>query len=70
MPKAIIECLRWFAGGQIRSVATVGGNLANASPISDLNPIWLATGAQFEVAGPSGAAMVGMMLLFLVYFFF
>lgn len=54
MPKAIVECLKWFAGHQIRSVATVGGNLANASPISDLNPIWMATQAKFEIMGPNG----------------
>jgi xanthine dehydrogenase/oxidase len=36
---AIREALALFAGRQIRAVASVAGNLANASPISDLNPI-------------------------------
>ena len=31
--------LRWFASTQIRNVACLGGNLATASPISDMNPL-------------------------------
>ncbi|KAM0755454.1 putative xanthine dehydrogenase HxA [Meredithblackwellia eburnea MCA 4105] len=41
--KAIQSQLRYFAGFQIRNVAGVGGNIATASPISDLNPVWVAT---------------------------
>mmetsp|Transcript_81483 Transcript_81483/g.154700 ORF Transcript_81483/g.154700 Transcript_81483/m.154700 type:complete len:1475 (+) Transcript_81483:114-4538(+) len=42
--------IRWFAGHQIRSVAGLGGNIATASPISDLNPCHVAAGARLEVA--------------------
>jgi CO/xanthine dehydrogenase FAD-binding subunit len=35
----MVHQLQWFAGTQIRNVACVGGNVANASPISDLNPV-------------------------------
>ena len=45
--RATREQLRWFAGPQVRHVATVGGNACTASPISDLNPIWLACDATF-----------------------
>ena len=38
----ILEMLRWFAGKQIRNVAAVGGNIVTGSPISDLNPIFMA----------------------------
>jgi xanthine dehydrogenase/oxidase len=41
---AIKKQLRYFAGRQIRNVASPAGNLATASPISDLNPIFVATG--------------------------
>ena len=37
--------LRYFAGRQIRNVASLAGNLATASPISDMNPVLVAAGA-------------------------
>jgi xanthine dehydrogenase/oxidase len=37
--------LRYFAGRQIRNVASLAGNIATASPISDMNPVLLAAGA-------------------------
>ncbi len=37
--------LRYFAGRQIRNAASLAGNLATASPISDINPVLLAAGA-------------------------
>ncbi|KAJ8903637.1 hypothetical protein NDN08_004739 [Rhodosorus marinus] len=46
---AIAGQLKWFAGKQIRNVATVGGNIVTASPISDLNPVWSSSRAQFLV---------------------
>jgi xanthine dehydrogenase/oxidase len=43
-PFAVIKKqLRYFAGRQIRNVASPAGNLATASPISDLNPVFVAT---------------------------
>lgn len=42
---AVVDNLRHFAGTQIRNVATLAGNITTASPISDLNPVWVATGA-------------------------
>lgn len=46
---AIVDMLPWFAGKQIRSVAAVGGNIMTGSPISDLNPIFLASQIELEV---------------------
>lgn len=40
---AIHKQIRYFAGRQIRNVGTPAGNLATASPISDLNPVFVAT---------------------------
>ncbi|CAO1637922.1 unnamed protein product [Sympodiomycopsis kandeliae] len=45
---AIISNASHFASTQIRNVACLGGNIATASPISDLNPVWLATGAHVK----------------------
>ncbi|KVI09438.1 [2Fe-2S]-binding [Cynara cardunculus var. scolymus] len=52
--KAIIEQIKWFAGTQIRNVASVGGNICTASPISDLNPLWMASGAKFQIIDCKG----------------
>lgn len=41
---AIHKQLKYFAGRQIRNVGTPAGNLATASPISDLNPVFVASG--------------------------
>jgi xanthine dehydrogenase/oxidase len=40
--KSIVKMLHYFAGKQIRNVASVGGNIMTGSPISDLNPIFMA----------------------------
>lgn len=47
---AILENLRWFAGHQIRNVGCVGGNIVTASPISDLNPVFMAANSVLTVA--------------------
>ncbi|KAK8086202.1 Xanthine dehydrogenase [Apiospora phragmitis] len=43
--EAIYKQLKYFAGRQIRNVGTPAGNLATASPISDLNPVFMAADA-------------------------
>ena len=42
---AIHKQLKYFAGRQIRNVGTPAGNLVTASPISDLNPVFMASDA-------------------------
>ncbi|KAL9237148.1 hypothetical protein vseg_011734 [Gypsophila vaccaria] len=51
---AIIEQIKWFAGTQIKNVASVGGNICTASPISDLNPLWMAARAKFQIIDSKG----------------
>ncbi|XP_076656021.1 xanthine dehydrogenase rosy [Halictus rubicundus] len=46
----IIGMLHWFAGKQIRNVAAVGGNIMTGSPISDLNPVFMAAGVQLNLS--------------------
>ncbi|GJU77033.1 xanthine dehydrogenase 1-like protein [Tanacetum coccineum] len=52
--KAITEQIKWFAGTQIRNVASVGGNICTASPISDLNPLWMSSRAKFNIVDIKG----------------
>lgn len=52
--KAFIEQIKWFAGTQIKNVASVGGNICTASPISDLNPLWMASRAKFRIIDCEG----------------
>ncbi|KAL8129334.1 hypothetical protein V2J09_018489 [Rumex salicifolius] len=52
--RALVEQIRWFAGTQIKNVASIGGNVCTASPISDLNPLWMATGAKFQIIDKNG----------------
>ncbi|KAL6737361.1 hypothetical protein Aduo_011012 [Ancylostoma duodenale] len=44
--KAVHKIMHWFAGKHVRNVASIAGNVVTASPISDLNPIWMASGAK------------------------
>ncbi|XP_017755715.1 PREDICTED: xanthine dehydrogenase isoform X2 [Eufriesea mexicana] len=46
----IVNMLHWFAGKQIRNVAAVGGNIMTGSPISDLNPIFMAAQIKLNVS--------------------
>ncbi|MCA8980950.1 MAG: xanthine dehydrogenase family protein subunit M [Planctomycetes bacterium] len=43
---------------QIQNRATVGGNIANASPAGDSLPVWMALDAEVEIAGRSGSRRV------------
>ncbi len=59
--------MRVFGSRQIRSRATVGGNICNASPIGDTPPLWLALDATAIVVGPAGERRVPMSVFFLGY---
>ena len=45
----IAEVLRRFGSIQVRACGTVGGNIANGSPIGDLAPMLIALGARLEL---------------------
>ncbi|KAF6321937.1 hypothetical protein mRhiFer1_018423 [Rhinolophus ferrumequinum] len=47
--KGVLEQLRCFGGKQVKSVASIGGNIITASPISDLNPVFMACGAKLTI---------------------
>eukprot|EP00040_Diaphanoeca_grandis_P018555 m.97622 g.97622 ORF g.97622 m.97622 type:complete len:1296 (+) comp26995_c0_seq1:59-3946(+) len=55
---ACLEMLRWFAGEQIRNMATLAGNIVNASPISDLAPVFLAARTTLTVVSPTRTRVI------------
>ncbi len=61
------EILARFAGPPIRNAGTVGGNIANASPIGDGPPIFLALDAEIELLGPAGTRRLKLADFFLDY---
>jgi xanthine dehydrogenase small subunit len=66
-PAAFDEWLTLFASPPIRNRATLGGNLATASPIGDGAPLLLALDAEVEIAGPAGRRTVPLADFFTAY---
>lgn len=62
---ALISALRVLGSRQIRNVATLGGNLCNASPAADSAPPLLVYDASVELAGPSGNRSLALCEFFL-----
>lgn len=52
--RCLVEGADVIGGHQVRNVATVGGNLANASPAADLAPCLLALDGAVTLLGPGG----------------
>ncbi len=66
-PEALHEWLTLFASPPIRNRATLGGNLATASPIGDAAPLLLALDAAVEIAGSNGRRRVPLSAFFTAY---
>jgi CO/xanthine dehydrogenase FAD-binding subunit len=54
----IAQAARLFGSVQIRNRATIGGNLANASPAGDMYPPLVAANADAIVDGPNGSRVI------------
>ena len=52
--RALVEGAEVIGGHQVRNVATVGGNIVNASPAADLVPVLQALDAEVTCLGPGG----------------
>jgi xanthine dehydrogenase small subunit len=66
-PEAFTEWLTLFASPLIRNRATLGGNLATASPIGDAAPMLLALDAVVHVAGRAGRRAIPLSSFFVTY---
>lgn len=61
---SLIKSCAFFGSLQIRNVATIGGNVGNASPSADTAPSLLVHGAKAVLAGPEGERTVPVENLF------
>jgi carbon-monoxide dehydrogenase medium subunit len=55
---ALSQAATTFAGAQIRNLATVGGNICNASPAGDTLPALIAYGTECRLIGPEGERLM------------
>jgi xanthine dehydrogenase large subunit len=63
----LASMLRWFGSRQIRNRATLGGNLATASPIGDSAPVLLALDASLVLESAKGARVIPLNEFFVSY---
>ena len=56
-----------IGGSQIRAQGTIGGNIANGSPIGDLPPLLIALGAEVELVSVRGVRRVLLEQFFVAY---
>ena len=63
----IAEVLRRFGSIQVRACGTVGGNIANGSPIGDLAPMLIAMGATVELRRDEQVRALPLQSFFLDY---
>ena len=61
---ALVEAARVLGSVQIRTMATVGGNLCHATPSAEMPPALLVHDATAEIAGPDGARSIPLAELF------
>jgi xanthine dehydrogenase small subunit len=61
------ELIRRFASLQIRNVATIGGNIANGSPIGDTPPVLIALDAQLILQRGSDRRTIALEDFFIAY---
>jgi aerobic carbon-monoxide dehydrogenase medium subunit len=64
---ALREACETVGAVQTRTVGTIAGNLANASPAADTPPVLVAFRATLDIVGPDGERSVGVDEFFLDY---
>jgi xanthine dehydrogenase small subunit len=66
-PQVFLQWLRLFASPLLRNRATLGGNLATASPIGDGAPLLLALDARVHLVSPRGRRTIPLDTFFIDY---
>jgi xanthine dehydrogenase small subunit len=64
---ALGELVRRIAGSQVRNAATIGGNIANGSPIGDMAPALIALGAQLTLRVGAARRTIPLEDFFIAY---
>ncbi|MBA3324994.1 MAG: xanthine dehydrogenase small subunit [Rhodobacteraceae bacterium] len=64
---ALVELWDRIGGEQVRNMGTIGGNIANGSPIGDTPPALIALGARLRLRGPDGARELALEDFFIEY---
>ena len=64
---ALAELIRRYASGQVRAAATIGGNIANGSPIGDSPPALIALGAVLHLRRGDARRRMALEDFFLAY---
>lgn len=57
---ALVDAAGVVAGHQVRNIATIGGNIVNASPAADFVPPLLALDAELDIIGPDAGRSVAL----------
>lgn len=64
----LCEAEREVANIRVRTMGTVGGNLASGEPLTDLSQIFIALDGKLRIAGPNGQRMIAVEELFLDFY--
>ncbi len=64
----LCEAEREVANIRVRSMGTVGGNLASGEPLTDLSQIFIALDGKVRIVGPNGARTMAVEELFLDFY--
>ncbi len=64
---SLAQFINIFASPQIKNMATLVGNIANASPIADTVPFMMVADGQVHVRGPEGARIIDMEDFYIAY---
>ncbi|MCF6220765.1 MAG: xanthine dehydrogenase small subunit [Robiginitomaculum sp.] len=59
--------MRRIGAAQIRNLGTIGGNIANGSPIGDMPPLLIAAGAKLVLQGADGERIIALENYFIDY---
>ena len=63
----LIEYINRIGGDQIRNMGTIGGNIANGSPIGDIAPLLIALGGKMHISSKEKSKKINVEDFFIEY---